>query len=189
MVFTKFLSSVAGPVGELTLFTDEVDWEVEAAVVIGVTAYRVSAEDAWKHVAGITAAQDFSARDVQMRPVGTPQFSLGKSFPGFTPMGPALVTPDEFDDVNAIPVRCVINDVVVQESTTADLIFSVPQLIAYLSAVLPLLPGDVILTGTPAGVGLGRNPKKYLVAGDSVVTTVGDQTLHHTAIEIPTEES
>jgi 2-keto-4-pentenoate hydratase/2-oxohepta-3-ene-1,7-dioic acid hydratase in catechol pathway len=189
MVFTKFASSITGPVADLRLFTDQVDWEVEAAVVIGVTAYQVAAEDAWAHVAGVTAAQDFSARDVQMRPAGTPQFSLGKSLPGFTPMGPALVTPDEFDDCDDIAVRCVINGVTVQESSTADLIFPVPELVAYLSAVLPLLPGDVILTGTPAGVGLGRNPPSYLVPGDDVVTIVGDQTLHHTAIAIPTLEA
>lgn len=185
MVFTKFVSSVAGPIGDLTLFTDQVDWEVEAAVVIGATAYRVAEVDAWSHVAGVTAAQDYSARDVQMRPAGTPQFSLGKSYPAFTPLGPTLLTPDEFDDPDDIPVKCVINDVIVQEGTTADLIFSVPELIAYLSAVLPLLPGDVILTGTPSGVGLGRTPPSYLVPGDVIETTVGDQTMRHIAIARP----
>lgn len=189
MVFTKFASSITGPIADLTLYTDAVDWEVEAAVIIGTTAYRVAAEDAWDHVAGVTAAQDFSARDVQMRPARTPQFSLGKSFPGFTPMGPALVTADELDDRDDIVVRCVINGVTVQESCTADLIFPVADLIAYLSAILPLLPGDVILTGTPAGVGLGRNPPSYLVPGDQITTTVGSQVLQHTAVPISAPEA
>lgn len=189
MVFTKFQSSVAGPVGKIVLFTDQVDWEVEAAIVIGTAAYKVSATHAWAHVAGITAAQDFSARDVQMRPSGAPQFSLGKSFPGFTPMGPTLVTPDEFDDPDDIRVATTINGATVQESTTADLIFPVSELIAYLSDVLPLRPGDVILTGTPSGVGLGMTPPHYLQPGDVIVTTVGDQCLHHTATTAPEEES
>jgi 2-keto-4-pentenoate hydratase/2-oxohepta-3-ene-1,7-dioic acid hydratase in catechol pathway len=182
MVFTKFASSITGPVADLTLYTDAVDWEVEAAVIIGTAAYRVAAEFAWDHVAGVTAAQDFSARDVQMRPAGTPQFSLGKSFPGYTPMGPMLVTPDELDERDGILVRCAINGITVQESSTADLIFPVAELIAYLSAILPLLPGDVILTGTPSGVGLGRTPPSYLVPGDQITTTVGDQILQHTAV-------
>lgn len=189
MVFTKFASSVTGPVGALMLFTEQVDWEVEAAVIIGTAAYRVAEADAWSHVAGVTAAQDYSARDVQMRPAGAPQFSLGKSYPGFTPLGPTLVTPDEFDDPDDIPVKCVINDVVVQESTTADLIFAVPELIAYLSTVLSLLPGDVILTGTPSGVGLGRTPPSYLVPGDVIKTTVGDQVMQHVAIAHPSLEA
>ncbi len=182
LVFAKFVSSVAGPVGDLVLFTDQVDWEAEVAVVIGPEARHVAEGDAWSHVAGITAAQDYSARDVQMRPAGVPQFGLGKSFPGYTPLGPVLVSPDEFDDPDDIAVSCSINGSVVRSSTTADLIFTVGQLIAYLSSVLPLLPGDVILTGTPSGVGLGMRPPKYLVAGDRITTVVGDQTQHHTAI-------
>ena len=117
-----------------------------------------------------------------MRPAGTPQFSLGKSFPGFTPLGPTLVTSDEFTDPDDIAVECVINRTVVQSSTRADLIFPVSELIAYLSGVLPLLPGDVMLTGTPSGVGMGMTPPRYLTAGDEISTRVGDQTLHHTAI-------
>lgn len=180
LVFTKFPSSITGPYGVVSLPTDQVDWEVEAAVVIGVTARHVRASDAWSHVAGVTAAQDFSARDVQMRPAGTPQFSLGKSFPGFTPLGPVLVTPDEFDDRDAITVSCELNGTTIQSSTTADLIFSVGELIEYLSGILPLLPGDVILTGTPSGVGIGQNPHRFLTAEDKVVTRVGDLTMTHT---------
>ena len=182
LVFAKFLTSVAPAIGELTLFTDQVDWEVEAAVVIGTEARYVDEADAWAYVAGITAAQDYSARDIQMLPAGTPQFSLGKSFPGFTPLGPVLVSPDEFDDPDDIQLSCSINGRVVQSSSTADLIFSVSELIAYLSAILPLLPGDVILTGTPSGVALGMNPPEYLRAGDQITSVVGDQTQHHLAV-------
>lgn len=120
-----------------------------------------------------------------MRPAGTPQFSLGKSYPGFAPMGPALLTPDELADRDDISVECVINGTVVQSSTTADLIFPVAELIAYIAAVVPLLPGDVILTGTPSGVGLGRTPSSYLKAGDEVLTRIADQTLRHTAVRRP----
>lgn len=182
LVFGKFVTSVARPVGDLVLFTDRVDWEVEAAVVIGKHARHVAEADAWAFVAGITAAQDYSARDVQMRPAGTPQFGLGKSFPGYTPLGPVLVSPDEFNDPDDIALSCTINGRLVQSSTTADMIFPVGELIAYLSSILPLLPGDVILTGTPSGVGLGITPPLYLKAGDQITTVVGDQTQHHTAV-------
>ncbi|MCB5275401.1 Ureidoglycolate lyase [Arthrobacter sp. SO5] len=184
LVFGKFVTSVAGPVGDLVLFTDQVDWEVEAAVVIGRYARNVDEGEAWAYVAGITAAQDYSARDVQMRPAGTPQFSLGKSFPGYTPLGPALVSPDEFKDPDDIALSCSINGRLVQSSTTADMIFPVGEIIAYLSSILPLLPGDVILTGTPSGVGLGMTPPGYLKAGDQITTVVGDQTQHHTAVDV-----
>jgi 2-keto-4-pentenoate hydratase/2-oxohepta-3-ene-1,7-dioic acid hydratase in catechol pathway len=183
MVFAKFLSSVAPAFGELVLYTDKVDWEVEAAIVIGKEARFVAEAHAWEYVAGVTAAQDFSARDVQMRPAGTPQFSLGKSFPGYTPLGPVLVSPEEFDDPDDIAVSCSINGRLVQSSTTSDMIFSVGQLIAYLSAILPLLPGDVILTGTPSGVALGMTPPAYLRAGDVITTVVGDQAQRHLAVD------
>jgi 2-keto-4-pentenoate hydratase/2-oxohepta-3-ene-1,7-dioic acid hydratase in catechol pathway len=172
LVFTKFSSSVTGPNGELDLPTDQVDWEVELAVVMGLTAHRVEQEAAWNHVAGVTAAQDYSARDVQLAGGAAPQFSLGKSFPGFTPLGPLLVTPDEFDDPDDIEVQCLLNGETVQKSSTADLIFSVPQIISYLSHIVTLQPGDVILTGTPSGVGLGMKPPRYLVPGDAVTTVV-----------------
>ena len=182
LVFTKFPSSLVGPRGEITLPTGEVDWEVELAVVIGSRAYRVAADGAWSHVAGITAAQDVSARDVQMRPSGTPQFSLGKSFPGFTPMGPLLVTLDELPDPDDIRLSCSVNGVERQSSTTSDLIFGVPELIVYLSSVLPLLPGDVILTGTPSGVGIGQDPPVFLRPGDRITTRVADLTMEHLCV-------
>jgi 2,4-didehydro-3-deoxy-L-rhamnonate hydrolase len=181
LVFTKFPSSVTGPAGSIELPTGEVDWEAELAVVIGRRAHRVPADRAWTFVAGLTAAQDISARDVQMRPSGTPQFSLGKSFPGFTPLGPVLVTTDEWENPDAVPLSCEISGRRTQSSNSSDLIFSVPVLIEYLSGIVPLMPGDVILTGTPSGVGLGRQPPRFLVDGDEIVTRVGDLEMRHHA--------
>lgn len=172
LVFTKFPSSIAAPIGTVELPTAQVDWEVEVAVVIGTRARRVGKAEAWDHVAGITAAQDYSARDIQLAGGAKPQFSLGKSFEGFTPLGPVLVTPDEYDDRDAIALECRINGEVLQSSSTSDLIFDVATLVSYLSHIVTLRPGDVILTGTPSGVGLGFNPPRYLVDGDEVVTTV-----------------
>ena len=172
LVFTKFASSVTGPRGVLDLPTDRVDWEVELALVIGRAAHRVRREAAWDHIAGVTAAQDFSARDVQMSGGAAPQFSLGKSFPGFTPLGPVLVTPDELDNPDDIGVECRLNGQTVQKSSTADLIFSVPQIVSYLSHIVTLQPGDLVLTGTPSGVGLGMTPPRYLAPGDEVTTVV-----------------
>lgn len=180
LVFTKFPSSVAAPFGALELPTDQVDWEVELALVIGREASRVGRAEAWDHVAGITAAQDFSARDVQLAGGAKPQFSLGKSFTGFTPLGPLLVTPDEYDDPDAIGLECRINGDLLQKSTTADLIFPVPAIVSYLSHIVTLRPGDVILTGTPSGVGLGLEPPRFLVPGDVVVTAVDKVgEMHH----------
>lgn len=187
LVFTKFASSIAPARGELELPTAEVDWEVEVAVVIGREARRIDARDAWNHVAGITAAQDYSARDVQMAGGSKPQFSLGKSFAGFTPLGPVLVTPDEYDDPDAIDLSCAVNGEIVQSSSTADLIFSVPQIVAYLSHIVTLEPGDVILTGTPSGVGLGMTPPRYLVPGDTVTTVVAGVGELHQRCVAPSE--
>jgi 2,4-didehydro-3-deoxy-L-rhamnonate hydrolase len=172
LVFTKFASSLAGPYGTIALPTGQVDWEVEVAVVIGRRAYQVDSGAAWQYVAGLTGAQDISARDVQMRPAATPQFSLGKSFPGFCPLGPVLVTPDELADRDDIGVSCSVNGEVMQDSSTAQLIFGIAELVAYLSGILPLLPGDVILTGTPAGVGMGHSPQRFLAPGDVLDTEV-----------------
>ncbi|MFE6888000.1 fumarylacetoacetate hydrolase family protein [Streptomyces sp. NPDC057694] len=171
-VFTKFASSITGPVTEVKLpGGGHTDWEVELVAVIGRRAEGVAEADAWDHVAGLAVGQDISERVSQLAGPA-PQFSLGKSYPGFAPVGPWLVTPDEFDDPDDLELRCTVNGEEVQKGRTRDLIFSVPALIARLSAVLPLLPGDVIFTGTPAGVGLGRNPQRFLAAGDELVSTV-----------------
>ncbi|MFI5756310.1 fumarylacetoacetate hydrolase family protein [Streptomyces sp. NPDC051569] len=178
-VFTKFVSSVTGPYGDITLPDGSVDWEVELVAVIGRHAWQVSRDEAWEHVAGLTVGQDLSERELQLSgPV--PQFSLGKSHPGFAPLGPCLVTPDEFGNRDDLELGCSVNGEEVQKGRTSQLIFSVPDLIARLSGVLPLLPGDVIFTGTPAGVGMGRTPKRFLADGDELVSHVeGIGTLRH----------
>ena len=170
-VFTKFASSLTGPQGQIVLPGTTVDWEVELVVVIGRPARNVTVADGWDHVAGLTVGQDLSERSVQLAGPA-PQFSLGKSFPGFGPTGPWLVTPDELPDRDDLALGCTVNGEPVQKGRTSDLIFSVPELIARLSAVLPLLPGDLIFTGTPAGVGGARNPQRFLNVGDELVTTI-----------------
>jgi 2-keto-4-pentenoate hydratase/2-oxohepta-3-ene-1,7-dioic acid hydratase in catechol pathway len=169
--FTKFVGSLSGPYTELVLPSDKVDWEVELVAVIGTRADRVVRADAWSHVAGLTVGQDFSERDIQ-RSGPVPQFSMGKSFVGFGPTGPWVVTPDEFADPDDLELECIINGETVQKSRTSAMIFSIPDLIASLSAICPLLPGDVIFTGTPAGVGLARTPEVYLKPGDEVVSRI-----------------
>jgi len=171
LTFTKFPSSITGPNQSLRLPSGNVDWEAELVVVIGRSAKDVRAADAWSHVAGFTVGQDFSERVVQMQG-SAPQFSLGKSFPGFGPTGPALVTVDELPDPGNLKIECVINGEIMQSSSTSNLVFSVPELISRLSAVCELLPGDLIFSGTPGGVGVSRKPMRYLIPGDQVVTSI-----------------
>ncbi|BCT78155.1 fumarylacetoacetate hydrolase [Sinomonas cyclohexanicum] len=170
-VFTKFATSLAGPTGAVALPPGTVDWEVELVVVIGTGGRDIPAERAWDHVAGVTAGQDLSERTMQASGPA-PQYSLAKSFASFGPMGPVLVTPDEFEDPDAIELGCSINGELVQKGNTSDMVFSVPEIIARLSAVTELLPGDVIFTGTPPGVGVGRAPQRFLAPGDELVTFV-----------------
>ncbi|MEV0038950.1 fumarylacetoacetate hydrolase family protein [Streptomyces sp. NPDC050804] len=171
-VFPKYVSSITGPVTEVDLPPDgHTDWEVELVAVIGERAHHVSEDDAWPHVAGLTAGQDLSERITQLSGPAA-QFGLGKSFPGFSPTGPFLVTPDAIEDPDNLALGCSLNGEEVQKGRTDDLIFSVPALIAQLSAILPLLPGDVVFTGTPAGVGLGRSPQRWISAGDTLVSWI-----------------
>lgn len=165
-VFTKFPSCLAGPASDVVLPSAAVDWEVELVVVIGVRAYRVAEAAAWHHVAGVAVGQDVSERVVQW--AGGGQFSMGKSFPTFGPFGPHLVTPDELPNRDDLAIRCWVNDELMQESRTSDMIFSVARIVEGLSAVLPLLPGDVIFTGTPSGIGASRKPPRFLQPGDVV---------------------
>ena len=169
-VFTKFPSCITGPYSDVVLPPGgHTDWEVELVVVIGVGARHVAESDAWSHVAGLTVGQDISERISQL--AGAPaQFSLGKSFPGFGPTGPWLVTIDEFANPDDLELGCSVNGDQMQKARTSYLIISVPQLIAKLSAVVTLLPGDIIFTGTPAGVGMGREPQRWLGPGDEVVS-------------------
>ncbi|MGW5072066.1 fumarylacetoacetate hydrolase family protein [Rhodococcus sp. NPDC004095] len=170
-VFTKFPTSITGPHTVLELPTDTVDFEAELVIVVGRYSHRVPAEQAWEHVAGLTVGQDISERTRQL--VGpAPQFSLGKSFPGFSPTGPWIVTPDELAHRDDLGIGCSINGRVMQDGRTDDLIFPIAQIVAKLSAILPLLPGDVIFTGTPSGVGGARKPPVFLRDGDVLETWV-----------------
>jgi 2,4-didehydro-3-deoxy-L-rhamnonate hydrolase len=170
-IFTKFVSSITGPYAPVAHPGGSVDWEVELVVVIAQEARRVPVDDAWSYVAGLTVGQDISERELQH--VGTmPQFSLGKSYPGFAPMGPWVVTLDEVPDPDDLELACWVNGELVQRGRTSEMIMSVPELIARLSQVVTLLPGDVIFTGTPAGVGLGRTPPRFLSVGDELTTRI-----------------
>jgi 2-keto-4-pentenoate hydratase/2-oxohepta-3-ene-1,7-dioic acid hydratase in catechol pathway len=171
LTFTKFPSCITGPAATVGVATDRVDWEVELVAVIGRPAHRVPAADAWDHVAGLMVGQDLSARDVQM--TGTPpQFSLGKSFPGFGPTGPCVVTHDELADRDDLAIGCAVNGEAVQGDRTSSMIFSVADTVAALSGICTLFPGDLVFTGTPAGVGNGMDPPRYLKPGDEVVSTI-----------------
>jgi 2,4-diketo-3-deoxy-L-fuconate hydrolase len=171
VVFTKFPSSITGPYSDVALPSGSVDYEVELVVVIGREAHHVTHGNVWDHVAGFMVGQDLSERDVQLRgPV--PQFSLGKSFPGFSPVGPALVTPGELASPGELRISCGIDGVTLQDGNTRELIFDVPELIVRLSAIVTLLPGDLIFTGTPGGVGMGRTPKRFIRAGEQLVSSI-----------------
>jgi len=161
--FTKFPASLAGPFDDIEIVGDSTDWEVELVAVIGRRTDRVAEADAWSCVAGLTVGQDISDRHLQF--AAGAQFSLGKSRRGYGPVGPWVVTPDELPDPHDLALGCSVDGEKVQDARTNDLVFSVPGLIAELSAVLPLLPGDLIFTGTPAGVGIARQPPRFLQRG------------------------
>jgi 2-keto-4-pentenoate hydratase/2-oxohepta-3-ene-1,7-dioic acid hydratase in catechol pathway len=170
-IFLKLTSALNGPRSAVVLpkLTEQPDYEAEFAFVIGKGGKNISAA-AWKeHVFGYTIMNDVSARDVQM---ATSQWSLGKSFDTFAPLGPAIVTKDEVLDPHALEIRLTIGGEVLQHSNTRELIFRIPDLVTYLSAIAPLRAGDIISTGTPAGVGLGRTPHRWLRAGETIITEV-----------------
>ncbi|WP_131105473.1 fumarylacetoacetate hydrolase family protein [Ornithinimicrobium sufpigmenti] len=176
VVFTKFQTSIAGSTDEVKLPADTVDWEAELVVVIGKEAHQVEPADALSYVAGYMNGQDFSERRLQNRGA-KPQFSLAKSYPGFSPVGPYLVTLDELDDPNDLAITTTLvkdggETELAQNSRTSDLIFDVPTLVSELSKVVKLVPGDLIFTGTPSGVGLGRTPKMFLQPGWRVQTEI-----------------
>jgi 2-keto-4-pentenoate hydratase/2-oxohepta-3-ene-1,7-dioic acid hydratase in catechol pathway len=168
VIFAKFGNTLAAD-GDLLSwpegFTVKVDWEAELGVVIGRRARAVREADALTHVFGYVAANDVSARDVQL---GEAQWVRGKSLDGFCPLAPVLVTRDEIADVQSLDIKCLVNGEAVQSSNTREMIFPVAFLIAYLSRAMTLEPGDLILTGTPAGVGLGLKPPRFLKKGDVV---------------------
>lgn len=170
-VFIKLSSSIIGPGAHIVLpkNSTQPDYEAELAVVIGRGGCRIPANE-WKdHVFGYTILNDVSARDVQL---ATSQWTLGKSFPTFCPIGPAIVTADEVPDPHALDIRLEIDDQEMQHSNTRELIFQVPQLIEYISSITALEPGDIISTGTPAGVGLGRKPQRWLKPEETVTVEI-----------------
>jgi 2-keto-4-pentenoate hydratase/2-oxohepta-3-ene-1,7-dioic acid hydratase in catechol pathway len=171
VTFTKFPTSIVGQEHVVALPEGHVDWEVELVVAISVRAHHVSRENAWDHIAGVTIGQDLSERVIQLQGK-SPQFSLGKSYPGFGPTGPWLVTPDELANRDDLAIGCVLSDQQVQSSRTSMMIYDVPELIARLSAVCPLLPGDIIFTGTPAGVGNRMEPQRFIGPDDVLVSTI-----------------
>ncbi len=169
VVFTKFPSCICAPGSDVALEGDSVDYEAELVVVIGTGGKDIAAADAWDHVAGVTGGQDISDRALQFaaRP---PHFDLGKSRDTYGPIGPVLVSPDAFDDPDDIALTCEVNGERRQRGSTADMIFSVPALVAYLSSILTLRPGDLVFTGTPDGVGMATG--NLLVPGDVITTTI-----------------
>ncbi|HWW58377.1 MAG TPA: fumarylacetoacetate hydrolase family protein [Sphingopyxis sp.] len=171
VIFTKFPSCLTGPGDAVAIRHERVDWEVELVVVMGREARGVSAADAWHYVAGFAAGQDISERAIQ-RLGPMPQFSMAKSLPGFGPVGPVVVTPDEFVNPDDLELGCAVNGVTMQSSRTSDFIFSVGELVEYISGLVPMYPGDLIFTGTPEGVGATRKPPIFLKPGDVLTTWV-----------------
>ena len=169
VVFSKFVTAVRAHEDEVTLprASNKVDYEAELVVILGRGGKNIPVEKAWEHVAGYTCGHDVSARDWQLQKPGG-QWLLGKSFDGFAPFGPELVTPDEVGDPGRLNIALRLNGKTMQSSNTQQLIFTIDKLIAYLSTVCTLQPGDVIFTGTPPGVGGARKPPVYLQPGDVV---------------------
>lgn len=167
VLFHKVVGSLVGQGQPIVIprISDKVDYEAELAVIIGKRGKYIAEEEAFTYVAGYTIANDVSARDLQMR---TAQWTSGKMLDSFAPLGPTLVTRDEVSNPDALRLKTTLNGAVVQDSTTADMIFHVPFIISYISQIATLEPGDVIMTGTPSGVGMSRNPQIYMKAGDSV---------------------
>jgi len=172
ILFAKAASSLAGPHDDLILPPDatKADWEVELGVVIGRAAWRIGEAEALAHVAGYCTLNDVSERDWQMNHGG--KWIKGKSGPGFGPAGPWLVTADAVPDPQDLRLHMDVNGERLQDSTTADMIFSVAEIIAYLSRFLRLMPGDLIATGTPSGVGMGMDPPRFLRPGDLMAAEV-----------------
>ncbi len=173
VMFTKWSSSIIGPGDEIRwnpADTSKVDWECEFAAVIGKPAFRVAEENWLDYIAGYTNCNDVSARDLQLE-TGD-QWIRGKSLDTFCPLGPYIVTKDEIADPHNLNIRTIVNGETMQSSNTRELLFKLPYLIAYLSKAFTLLPGDIITTGTPNGVGFSRNPPLRLKDGDVVTVTV-----------------
>lgn len=169
VVFTKYPSCLVGPTADVEIRSDGCDYEVELVVVIGRGGRDISRGDAWDHVAGVTVGQDVSDRPAQFA-AKPAHFGLAKSFDTFGPIGPAVVSTDLLDDRDALRLTCSIGDELRQDATTTDLIFDVPTLVSFLSSIATLVPGDLIFTGTPDGVGATQG--KFLVDGDIITSTI-----------------
>ena len=181
-VFMKLSSSVVGPNVPIILPTlsTQPDYEAEFAFVISKPGYQIPAADWQQYVFGYTICNDVSARDIQL---STSQWTLGKSFPTFCPLGPAITTADEIPDPHHLNISLTINGETLQSSNTSDLIFKIPDLIAYISSTTPLEAGDIISTGTPEGVGLGRTPKRWLKPNEEIIVTIEKLgSLHNTTV-------
>jgi 2-keto-4-pentenoate hydratase/2-oxohepta-3-ene-1,7-dioic acid hydratase in catechol pathway len=183
ILFAKLCSAIAGPTDDVVLPTaapHRVDYEAELGVVISRRGRNIAEADAWNYVLGYFVANDVTARDWQVKKPGG-QWLLGKSFDTFLPIGPWIVTADEIPDPAGLHITCRINDELVQDETAGHMIFSIPTLIAYISRVASLSPGDLILTGTPAGIGAACVPPRWLQPGDVVETSIaGIGTLRNT---------
>ncbi len=168
VVFHKSISSIVGPNDDIALPADalKTDWEVELGIVIGTSASRIEASQARKHIAGYCLVNDVSERHWQVDRGG--QWGKGKSLDSFTPVGPWLVTTSELSDPKVLDLTLDLNGVRKQHGNTSDMVFDVDTIVSYLSQFMTLHPGDLIITGTPAGVGMGRNPPEYLKAGDRI---------------------
>ncbi len=171
LTFTKFSSSVAHGNADVPIYGESVDWEVELVVVIAEGGRDIAKDNAWNHVAGICVGQDISDRALQMATM-PPQFNLGKSRKNYSPFGPWLIDAQDIANRDALHMTCTLNGEVVQDTLTDDLIFNVSDIISYLSTIVQLLPGDVIYTGTPGGVGMARKPPMFLKPGDVLVSTI-----------------
>lgn len=175
VLFMKSVTTLQNPGDPVEIPTHlasaKVDWECELAVIIGKRGKNIPKEKALEYVLGYTCGNDVSARDWQ-KELGGSQWCRGKTFDTFCPLGPAIITPDEVPNPNALRISTTLNGTVMQDSNTADMIFDVPTLIAFLSGSTTLLPGTVILTGTPAGVGMGMKPPRYLKPGDTMTVRI-----------------
>lgn len=172
-LFGKTDNCVCGPFDSIVVpdGCESVDYEAELVIVFGRTCKSATADEAWSYIAGVTVGQDISDRVEQRRPP-VAQFTIAKSYDTFGPIGPYLVTTDELDDPDALPIECVVSGELLQSSNTNDLIFGVPALVEWLSRYMTFHPGDLVWTGTPEGVGAARTPPRFLRAGDVVETSI-----------------
>lgn len=171
VLFFKATTALSGPDDDVVLprGSSKTDWEVELAVVIGREGKRIRRDNAWDYIAGYTVMNDVSGREAQF---GDGQWFRGKSFDSFAPLGPVLVTPDEIDDITNLTLTARVDGAVMQTGSTGDLVFDIPHLLAYISEDITLVPGDIISTGTPAGVGIFRDPPITLAAGNVVTCRI-----------------